>query len=596
MRCHHRSLGLALLVFLIINRPFVLLSHFTSDSRSPAPPFSKHQVVNVIVAGATGDLAAKYLWVALFRLALQAASTTGRTYRFIAGASDTLERGRGWHKKFFDDMFAQRVCRAVGGQEQLSTAQKCREFLEGEFIPSVRYTPLREESHYRELGQWLNEMNELLPSEEGRMVYLAIPPQFFLQSCELIHRYLRPRSTESQAAPFLRVVVEKPFGRDLKSAHELATQLRAIYNNDELYVMDHYAGKPVVHALRSYFRLNAAALHPVWNTEHIDNIHIEMTETATLQNRVHYFDNAGIIRDVMVNHLQLLLSVAVTPSFNTGIFSGSISPAGLHDAQLTFVEALKTPLKQPSVLIAQYDEYATHYKEEMGRGLDASDHFTPTAAMIEFTSSSDEWKNTTFRLAAAKATDARLLAITITFRDGVFVDKGAQPCSFIVIIQQALNADTRQSHRIEWSCDVSDALGDLKHPNGWEYLYTNDYRVITPMQANRNAMEQGQEAVAWELGDEPSAYDILLREVYNGATEHFADLDEVEAAWALWTSVVQAAESNSQHSVPTSDATAYPPQSTLLQYTSYPAGTSPWQQVFSSSQSTDRSPTAREEL
>ncbi|RLN57057.1 hypothetical protein BBP00_00007699, partial [Phytophthora kernoviae] len=126
-------------------------------------------------------------------------------------------------------------------------------------------------------------------SEVGRMVYLAIPPQFFLQSCELVHRYLRPQALEVIPGPFFRVVVEKPFGRDLESAHELATRLRQIYDGEpsirlqdkELYVMDHYAGKPVVQALRSYLELNTAVLHPIWNTRYIRDIHVR-TSTHVL--------------------------------------------------------------------------------------------------------------------------------------------------------------------------------------------------------------------------------------------------------------------------------------------------------------------------
>ncbi|KAG6617156.1 GDH/6PGL endoplasmic bifunctional protein [Phytophthora cinnamomi] len=261
---------------------------------------SQTSVVNVIVAGATGDLAAKYLWVALFRLALEGAVTGGRSYRFFAGASQSLERGRAWRSGFFDEGFALRVCGAVARQQGISAAQtNCLEFLEAEFKPSVQYTPLSKEIHYHELGGSLVEQQSPDNREEGRVVYLAIPPQFFLQSTEFIHRYLRPVSSEKGTAAFLRVVVEKPFGRDLQSAHELATHLRSLYSSDELYLMDHYAGKLIVHALRNYFQLNAAILRPVWNSKHIRGIHIDMAEKATLQNRVSYFDSVGIIRDVM---------------------------------------------------------------------------------------------------------------------------------------------------------------------------------------------------------------------------------------------------------------------------------------------------------
>ncbi|KAE8898800.1 hypothetical protein PF010_g23610 [Phytophthora fragariae] len=585
MRVRERHLrGLFLLASLVLFGSCALLSH----SVQSLPRNESHPpVVNVIVVGATGDLAAKYLWVSLFRLA----STDGRTYRFFAGASQSLERGSAWRSEFFNERFAQRVCGAVQAQQGISAAQtKCLEFLEAEFKPSVQYTPLSKESHYRDLGNTLDQMHAGT-TEEGRLLYLAIPPQYFLQSCEFIHRFLRPEASENGPAGFLRVVVEKPFGRDLQSARELATRLRSLYSNDELFVMDHYAGKRVVHALRNYFQLNAAVLRPIWNSEHIRDIRIEMTEEATLQNRVHYFDSAGIIRDVMVNHLQLLLNVAVSPAFNAAIYDPSLSSSEfarrVHVAQLRFVESLQIPVQashqQAPLVVGQYEEYATHYREEMGQNLEKSGHFTPTAAMVELRNSLEEWRNTTFRLAAAKAADARLLTVTVVFRQGTFPIKSSEPCKFTVTIQKAHNADTHQSHRIEWSCDVTDTL---QLPEDWEYLDSQDHRIITPSQSNSRTMEETLEASAWKLGDKLSAYDILLRDVARGASGNFADLDEVEAAWKLWIPLVEAAEGYGHRS---HDAAS-------LQYVSYPAGTSPWDQLQTNSRSFEDFRTDREEL
>ncbi|KAF4136316.1 Glucose-6-phosphate dehydrogenase C-terminal domain-containing protein [Phytophthora infestans] len=556
MQC---SVALTLLILLFVFEatsqlphsasPFAVLSQTHANSNT-------EQVVDVIVIGATGDLATKYLWVAMFRMALEGKMVSRRTFRLFAGASDTLERGRIWHENFFNEKFAERVCGVF--EDKMSAEQVyCREFLEVEFKPNVQYAPLRSESHYKELGRILQEEDNL--TKGGRIVYLAIPPQFFLPCCEMIHRYLRPNRSETQtASPFLRVVVEKPFGRDLQSAHELATRLRAIYSNDELFVMDHYAGKPVVQALRSYLQLNTATLNPIWNSNYIQDIHIEMTETATLQHRVSYFDSSGIIRDVMVNHLQLLLNVAVAPSFDAAI--------SIHEAQLRFIRSLRVSSRQ-SLFIAQYDEYAAHYEAEMSQRSDESDHFTPTAAWIELTSSLDEWRDTSFRLAAAKATAERQLSITVAFNSGVFQD---QQCTLTVIIQRALNVDASEAHRIEWSCDVSEVLPDLQLPKGWKYVEADDHRVVIPQRSEHAT-------AAWELGDEASAYDFLLREIANGATEHFADLDEVEAAWTLWTPVVHAAEAASNRD----------------NHTSYPAGTSPWK---SESLSTKTSQEVKEEL
>ncbi|KAI9982912.1 hypothetical protein PInf_006712 [Phytophthora infestans] len=238
MQC---SVALTLLILLFVFEatsqlphsasPFAVLSQTHANSNT-------EQVVDVIVIGATGDLATKYLWVAMFRMALEGKMVSRRTFRLFAGASDTLERGRIWHENFFNEKFAERVCGVF--EDKMSAEQVyCREFLE-----------------------WNSNL---------------------IQLCKRF----------------------------------------------------------------------AATLNPIWNSNSIQDIHIEMTETATLQHRVSYFDSSGIIRDVMVNHLQLLLNVAVAPSFDAAI--------SIHEAQLRFIRSLRVSSRQ-SLFIAQYDEYAAHYE------------------------------------------------------------------------------------------------------------------------------------------------------------------------------------------------------------------------------------------
>jgi len=299
----------------------------------------------------------------------------------------------------------------------------------------------------------------------------------------------------------------------------------------------------------------------------------------------------------MVNHLQLLLSVAVAPSFNPAIFTSSATSREfaqqVHSAQLGFIESLQARSEslEKALFVAQYDKYAKHYRDEMHESLAQSDHFTPTAATMELTSSQEHWINTTFRLAAAKAAAARQLAITVTFRDGVF--PGEEACVFTVTIQKALNADARRGHRMEWSCDVEEMLAGLRLPAGWEYLDPKDHRVITPTQGRLDQSRHHQGADPWELGDEPSAYDTLLREVAHGATEHFADLDEVEAAWALWTPIVNAAEAMTDQS---ETADVQPQQDAPVQHASYQAGTYPWGQRQPNAQPRQKPMPARDEL
>lgn len=133
-----------------------------------APPADAR--ASLVVVGATGNLAAKYLWPALFRLAFRARLERGERFAVLAGASQAKERGDQWLGEFFASGFGRRVC----GDEE-----RCLEFLNSEFLPSVEYLPLRTEQHYREARSVLSQQGG--DDDVGRIVYLAIPPQYFLQ-------------------------------------------------------------------------------------------------------------------------------------------------------------------------------------------------------------------------------------------------------------------------------------------------------------------------------------------------------------------------------------------------------------------------------
>lgn len=136
------------------------------------------EIVRIVVVGATGDLAAKYLWVACFRLALEHAQSHGPHYRFLAGGTDSAALGAKWKASFFDSAFLRRVC----GEDQPQS--ECHAFYREAFVPNVRYVQLRDRVHYGRLAVDLAQEDDSAAAqgtiEIGRLVYLAIPPKFFL--------------------------------------------------------------------------------------------------------------------------------------------------------------------------------------------------------------------------------------------------------------------------------------------------------------------------------------------------------------------------------------------------------------------------------
>lgn len=266
--CAQPSVLTALLLWLLacMWTTSALPIHLSDDAHAP----SKTGVVRVILLGATGNLASKYLWVANFRLALEAHELRRQEYRFIAAASDTQLRGDQWKSRFFDAAFLGRVCgnNSPPPQSEIGDSlafDKCATFFHNHFVPRIRYARLREEAHYQQVAQLLAEENDSMRRsskvEVGRLVYLAIPPTFFAQvstvsecgyedpgakhqhsqnhapfafyeqSSELVHKYFRPQAPTdplgSSSPPYLRVIIEKPFGADSDSALELKDRLHA---------------------------------------------------------------------------------------------------------------------------------------------------------------------------------------------------------------------------------------------------------------------------------------------------------------------------------------------------------------------------------
>lgn len=227
--------------------------------------------------------------------------------------------------------------------------------------------------------------------------------------------------------------------------------------------------------------------------------------------------STGIIRDVMVNHLHLLLGLAIDPSFK--LDHNSIAN------RLSFVDSLNWD--RDGIHTWQYAEYPAQVRLEMTN--DDKSVFTPTAAAVSFSSSLPAWNATEFILTAAKAAATRLLEIRVDFDNAPL----ASPCSLTITIQRGINADAATSQSITWSCDLI-SPADHVPPHGWTFADESKRTIVPTATA---------EQWVWDLGtDQASAYDLLLLDVAHGIRDNFADIREVLAAWKLWTPIVEAAE------------------------------------------------------
>ncbi|TMW62143.1 hypothetical protein Poli38472_009636 [Pythium oligandrum] len=367
-----------------------------------------------------------------------------------------------------------------------------------------------------------------------------------MQSCDLVNRYLRPHSPSA----FLRVVIEKPFGNDFDSAVALAHDIRKILQNDEVLLMDHYAGKMGIRGIASFFERNQAVLAPIWNDLFIQSIDIHMTETETCEHRLEFFHDVGIIRDVMVNHLQLVLG---------SVTSLSCSGSNCQNDHLRFIQSMK---QSGQVVLGQYEGYA-HGNHEL------SETFAATAALIGFISGHDQWKQTRFTISAAKATQQRRLQVRVRLNQKTHSRE--PPCDVRFVVHEGSGSS---GERIELNCT---SFRHVSPPQGWEAVETEESTLLRPAATN-------QEKKSWELGNTLSAYDFLLAEAVAGNHhQHFMNLDQVLAAWKLWTPIVKIAEQV--------DPAAPEHEDDIKQVVRYAIGAEEW--TYSA---TTRAPSSHEDL
>ncbi len=324
-------------------------------------------------------------------------------------------------------------------------------------------------------------LRKSLGNAQRPLHYLAIPPSMFPVVIEHL--------SATSVGPGARVVVEKPFGRDLASAQQLNRTLHKHFPESNIFRIDHYLGKEAVQNLL-YFRFANSFLEPVWNRNFIASVQVTMAESIGVAGRGKFYDETGAIRDVIQNHLlQIVALLTMEPPVNT-------DGESLRDEKVKLLKAVRvaTPVE---LVRGQFKGY----REEPGV---AKDSKVETYAALVLHIDSWRWSGVPLYLRAGKRLPVTATEVVVELRPppaNVFGDQ----------------APERPNHaRFRLGPDVAIALGALAKKPG-------------PVMTGRDI----ELYVAEQQGDDMDAYEVLISAALIGDTSHFAREDEVEAAWKI---------------------------------------------------------------
>lgn len=451
--------------------------------------------LSIVVVGASGDLARKKVFPALFALYCQG---------YLPEDFHVFGFAR---SEFSDAEFRTRImehltCRYAPGT---SCAERMTEFLGRCRYLSGSYGS---RDSFLDLFVMMREAEGSRPA--NRFYYLAIPPSVFLDVAHAIGDAGLVSCTTDE--PWSHVVLEKPFGRDRQSSDELTRAMSQVFVENQTYRIDHYLGKEVIQNLM-VLRFANLVFEPIWNRDFVRDVQIVWKEDLSLEGRGGYFDQYGIIRDVMQNHLlQILALVAME------------RPERL-DATYTAAEKVSVLRSIPAaeledLVIGQYRGCVRD-----GRTLPAyvdeetvpNASLTPTFAAVKLRINNARWQGVPFLMTAGKGLDARMTEIRIRFRDvpgNVFCQPEGCPQANELVI------------RIQ--------------PDEAIYLSIVNKVPGMGMTLESRNLDLQYKAAFSELI--PDAYESLLLDVMRGDRSLFIRSDELQAAWDVFTPVLHEIE------------------------------------------------------
>ena len=279
----------------------------------------------IVIFGSAGDLTKRKLLPALYNLRCH--GLLPRDFALVGVARREMNH----------ETFREQLTRDI---RQFATTQVNEEAWE-EFCRRLYFCPgeLSDRATYQRLVTVLKEIEKTYRIGGNVLFYLSTPPTFF---AEIVQQLGAADLTQEGKSGWRRVIIEKPFGRDLKSAIELNEKIRGVLREKQIYRIDHYLGKETVQNILA-FRFANGVFEPIWNHVYVDHVQISVAENIGVENRGGYYESAGALRDMIQNHmLQLLTLVAMEPP-------ASLEASQLRDEKVKVLSAIR-PMTSEEIL------------------------------------------------------------------------------------------------------------------------------------------------------------------------------------------------------------------------------------------------------
>jgi glucose-6-phosphate 1-dehydrogenase len=380
-------------------------------------------------------------------------------------------------------------------------------------LDRVRYVPgnFNEPDAYQRVKRAADDFDQEAGVPFNRVFYLSTAPEFFPVIVEALGAAGLDHNEDSE----VRVVIEKPFGRDLASARDLNRKVLGVFDERQVFRIDHYLGKETVQNLLA-FRFANALFEPVWNRNYIDHVQVSAAEDLGIGTRAGYYDSSGALRDLVQNHmLQLLTLLCMEPP-------ASFSAKELRDEKVKVAEAIKPPaldeVRQMAVR-AQYTagvsggETVVGYLDEEGVPDNST---TETFAALRLEVSNWRWAGVPFYLRTGKRLPRRVTEIAVVLKPVPHLalqqpgSVGVQPNQLVLTVQPD------EGVSLSLGAKIPGPRMRIR-PVSMEFRYGTSF-----------------------LSESPEAYERLILDAMRGDATLFTRVDEVEALWRICDPILEA--------------------------------------------------------